>query len=133
MNSDAQKSTPSILVSNSSPKPIYAQVAEQLRTQIISRALPEGLELPSIRALARDLRISVITTKRAYDELESCGFVLTVPGKGTFVAARNEEAFREERLREIEETLAKACSEAKILGLSKGELGGMLDILYEEE
>jgi GntR family transcriptional regulator len=89
--------------------------------------------LPSIRSLARDLRISVITTKRAYDDLEAEGFVSTVPGRGTFVAVKNAELYKEQRLRSIEGKLAEACGEAKLAGLSKAEIIGMVGILYEED
>ena len=90
-----------IRISNADARPIYEQLRQQIRKSILSGELKEGEALPSIRALAKDLRISVITTKRAYDELEASGFIFTVPGKGSFVAARDTELIREEHLRQI--------------------------------
>ena len=91
-----------ILIDNRSGVPIYDQIFTQIKSQILSGALSENEALPSIRSLAKDLRISVITTKRAYDELEGAGFIFTVPGKGSFVAAKDTELIREENLRQIE-------------------------------
>ena len=122
-----------ILLSNSSPEPIYEQIARQVRAQIISGDLQEGGLLPSIRALAHDLQISVITTKRAYEELDKEGLIDTVGGKGTFVAAQNPELLREKRMRLVEEKLAAAVAEARLLGIGPRELGEMLSLLYEEE
>src|SRR5699024_1727188 len=96
-----------ILIDNRSGTPIYDQIFTQIKNQIVSGRLPEGEALPSIRSLAKDLRISVITTKRAYDELESAGFIYTLPGKGSFVSQRNTQLVREENLKEIEEHLLK--------------------------
>ena len=90
-----------ILIDNRSGVPIYDQIFTQIKSQILSGALSENEALPSIRSLAKDLRISVITTKRAYDELEGAGFIFTVPGKGSFVAAKDTELIREENLRQI--------------------------------
>ncbi|MEG1518020.1 MAG: GntR family transcriptional regulator, partial [Raoultibacter sp.] len=92
-----------IIISNASPAPIYEQIASQMKGLILAGTLEAGVQLPSIRALAGDLRISVITTKRAYAELEAQGFIETVPGKGSFVAGGNFELLREERLRHFEE------------------------------
>lgn len=122
-----------ILIDNKSGQPIYEQIVAQLRTQIFSGALAEDEALPSIRDLARDLRISVITTKRAYEELAAGGLIYTVPGKGSFVAAKNMELLREEHLRQIEEHLGAALSLARLSGLSREELREMLDTLEEEE
>lgn len=122
-----------IIIRNSSGQPIYDQIYEQLRAQIVSGALPEGEMLPSIRVLAKELRISVITTKRAYEELERDGFIYTVAGKGCFVAARNLELVREDHLRKIEEHLSAAVSLARQAGISRGELDRMLDLLEQEE
>ena len=122
-----------ILIDNKSGQPIYEQIVSQLREQIYSGALAEDEALPSIRDLARDLRISVITTKRAYEELAAGGLVYTVPGKGSFVAAKNMELLREEHLRQIEEHLGAALSLARLSGLSREELREMLDTLEEEE
>ena len=122
-----------ILIDNKSGQPIYEQIVFQLRKQIYSGALAEDEALPSIRDLARDLRISVITTKRAYEELAAGGLIYTVPGKGSFVAAKNMELLREEHLRQIEEHLGAALSLARLSGLSREELREMLDTLEEGE
>jgi GntR family transcriptional regulator len=122
-----------VLLSNSSSEPIYEQIARQVRAQIISGELQEGALLPSIRALAHDLQISVITTKRAYEELEKEGLIDTVGGKGTFVAAQNPEFLREKRMKLVEEKLGAAVAEARLLGIGPDELGDMLRLLYEEE
>ncbi len=122
-----------IIVSNSSTDPIYEQIARQIRAQIIEGDPAPGEALPSIRVLARELQISVITTKRAYDELEKEGFVDTVGGKGTFVAHQNRELLREMRMRVVEEKLGDAIDEAVNLGLSRVELDEMIDLLYGEE
>ncbi len=121
-----------ILIDNRSGTPIYEQIFTQIRDQIFSGALPEDEPLPSIRSLAKDLRISVITTKRAYEELESAGFIYTLPGKGSFVAARNEELLREEHLRQLEEHLLEAKRLAALCGLGGDALKEMLDVLEEE-
>jgi GntR family transcriptional regulator len=122
-----------ILISNSSEEPIYEQIARQVRGQIISGELQEGALLPSIRALAHDLQISVITTKRAYEELEREGLIDSVGGKGTFVAAQNPAFLREKRMTLVEEKLSAAVAEARLLGVGPGELAEMLRLLYEEE
>jgi GntR family transcriptional regulator len=122
-----------IIISNSSPEPIYAQIARQIKAEVIAGTLEEGAPLPSIRALAHDLQVSVITTKRAYDELESEGFLDSVGGKGTFVAAQNPAFLREKRMRLVEEKLAAAVAEARLLGVGLHELNEMLHLLYEEE
>lgn len=121
-----------ILISNSSELPIYQQIAEQIKEQIISKKLTEGDLLPSIRNLARELKISVITTKKAYSELEKERFIESVPGKGTFVAKANLEYLTEMRLKKIEENLLIALTEAKAINLSREELVNMLTILEEE-
>ena len=122
-----------ITVSNSSVAPIYEQIAQQIKTQIIAGSLGPGQSLPSIRVLAKELHISVITTKRAYDELEKEGFIDTVGGKGTFVAHQNRELLREMRIRIVEEKLAEAIAEAKNLGLGVSDLVPMLHLLYGED
>jgi len=122
-----------VFLSNSSQEPIYEQIARQVRAQIISGELEEGALLPSIRALAHDLQISVITTKRAYEELEREGLIDTVGGKGTFVAAQNADLLREKRLSLVEEKLSAAVAEARLLGIGPAELEQMLRLLYEEE
>ena len=120
-----------IIVSNSSASPIYEQIAQQVKDAILGGELAEGTLLPSIRALANDLRISVITTKRAYAELEEAGFVSTVQGKGTFVSGGNLELLREERLRQVERLLEQAVADAEAAGVTAPELHEMLDLLIE--
>jgi GntR family transcriptional regulator len=122
-----------ILISNASPDPIYEQIVQQVRAQILSGDLSEGDLLPSIRKLAKDLQISVITTKRAYEELEREGFINTVGGKGTFVAAQNPEFLREKRMKAVEEKLADAVDEAQLLGVGVDQLVEMLRLLYTED
>jgi GntR family transcriptional regulator len=122
-----------IIISNSSPDPIYEQIKKQIKSQIISGELDEGQTLPSIRKLAKELQISVITTKRAYEDLEREGFIDTVTGKGSFVAAQNKEFLREKRMKIVEDKLGEAVSEARMLGIGIDELKEMLVLLYEEE
>ena len=122
-----------IIISNSSPDPIYEQITKQVKSQIISGDLAEGEPLPSIRKLALELQISVITTKRAYDELEREGFINTVAGKGTFVAVQNKELLHEKKMKIVEEKLAEAVSEAKMLGIGVESLYEMLTLLYTED
>lgn len=122
-----------ITVSNSSEAPIYEQIARQIKAQIITGLLEPGQSLPSIRVLARELHISVITTKRAYDELEKEGFIDTVGGKGTFVAHQNKELLREMRMRIVEEKLSEAIAEGRNLGLSADEMAHMVLLLYGED
>ena len=122
-----------IVISNASPDPIYEQIVRQIRAQILSGDLSEGVQLPSIRKLARDLQISVITTKRAYEELEHEGFINTVGGKGTFVAAQNPEFLREKRMKAVEEKLAEAVDQARLLNVGSEQLAEMLRLLYAEE
>ena len=122
-----------IFINNQSGQPIYEQIFAQIRGQILSGALAEDEALPSIRNLAKDLRISVITTKRAYEELEAAGFIYTLAGKGSFVAPRNAELMREEHLRQIEEHLSAVRQLAAACGLSRQELHEMLDLLEEDE
>ncbi len=121
-----------IYIDNKSGAPIYDQIFRQLRDQIISGALPPETALPSIRNLAKDLRISVITTKRAYDELEREGFLYTVAGKGSFVAPRNVELLREENLKQIESLLTQATRLAASCNLSREELLEMLRLTWED-
>ena len=120
-----------LIIRNTDSQPIYEQIAAQLRRQILSGALAPGEALPSIRALAKDLRISVITTKRAYEELERDGFLENVPGKGCFVAPQNRELLREAQLRRVEEKLTQAVEEARKGAFSLDELHELLDILYK--
>ena len=122
-----------IIIRNTGDAPIYDQITQQIKGLILRGDLKEGEALPSMRLLARELRISVITTKRAYEELEREGFITTVPGKGCFVAPRNLELAREETLRRAEEQLAQAVEIAKTGGLTLEELTETLNLLYGEE
>ena len=121
-----------IIISNASQEPIYEQIRRQIKGQVISGELAEGDALPSIRGLAKELGISVITTKRAYDELEAEGFINTVAGKGTYVAAQNVEFLREKKMRIVEEKLAAAVEQAHALGIGTDELVQMLRLLCGE-
>lgn len=122
-----------IILSNTGDKPIYEQIYEQIRSAVLRGELQEGDALPSIRALARDLRISVITTKRAFDDLERDGFICSVQGKGSFVAPFNAELKREERLKELEKCLLKAAAIAGELSLSDEEVMRCYVLLKEKE
>ena len=122
-----------LVIRNTANQPIYEQIYSQIRAQIIAGILQPGDALPSIRALAKDLRISVITTKRAYDELEADGFLYTVAGKGCFVAEKNMDLVREHQLKELEDHLSAAAELAKSCGLSREELTEMLRIFMEEQ
>ncbi|MDQ1353610.1 MAG: hypothetical protein QG657_3916 [Acidobacteriota bacterium] len=132
-NSRKRSNKMKIIIANSSPDPIYEQIIKQIKTQIINGDLEEGMGLPSIRKLAQELNISVITTKRAYEDLEREGYIDTVIGKGSFVAFQNKEFLREKRMKIVEEKLVEAISEAKLVGLGADELKKMLTILYDEE
>ena len=122
-----------ILIRNTGETPIYEQIVKQIKGFILKGELKEGEALPSMRLLARDLRISVITTKRAYEELERDGFVTTVPGKGCFVAVQDPELLREDALRRVEEHLVRAVDEARAGGVTLEELKTTLDILYGDD
>ncbi len=122
-----------IIIRNTGETPIYDQITQQVKGLIFSGALTEGEALPSMRVLARDLRISVITTKRAYEELEREGFITTVPGKGCFVAPRNLELARENALRQMEEHLGKAVEIARMSGITRDEVRETVDIMFGEE
>ncbi|MDO9492123.1 GntR family transcriptional regulator [Acetobacterium sp.] len=122
-----------IVISNSSDKPIYEQIAKQIKKMIISGELSPGDALPSMRFLAKELRISVITTKRAYSDLERDGFIETVTGKGSFVANQNLSFIREEQLRLAEELLQKAVDIARSSDISWEELSELLELLYKGE
>ena len=122
-----------LIIRNTNNQPIYDQIYCQIKAQILSGALAPGEALPSIRALAKDLKISVITTKRAYDELEAHGFIYTMAGKGCFVADNNLEILREQRRQELETHLTAALELAKSCGLTRQDLKQMLDLLSEEE
>ena len=122
-----------IIISNSSGQPIYEQICRQIKGAVASGKLKPGEPLPSIRNLARDLRISVITTKRAYEELERDGFIFTVAGKGSFVAQQDVELARESSLREIELHLQSALELSRQIELPINELQNILHVLSEEE
>ena len=121
-----------IIISNSSSSPIYEQITRQIKDHILQGELKAGDALPSMRVLAKELRISLITTKRAYEELERDGFIETVPGKGCFVSEKNTAFLREEQLRQVEGFLQQAADAARRCGLSLNELREMLEILYHE-
>ena len=121
-----------ILIDNKSGAPIYDQIFTQFKGHILSGELKTDEALPSIRGLAKDLRISVITTKRAYEELERAGFIYTVPGKGSFVAAKNAQLLREEHLKEIEEHMSHIQGLAMGAGLSREDVLQMWDLMWEE-
>jgi GntR family transcriptional regulator len=120
-----------IIISNASPKPIYEQITSQIKNLILNGTLKEGDALPSMRLLAKELRISVITTKRAYEDLERDGFIETVMGKGSFVAGRNIEFIKEEQLRMAESHLQKAVDIARSSGITLSELSEILALLYK--
>ncbi len=121
-----------IIIRNASNKPIYEQIKEQMKEQILCGALGADEKLPSIRLLAKELRISVITTKRAYDELEQEGFIHSVQGKGSYVAHQNEELVKEEHFRKIENHLQQALTYAKLSNISLTEMITILTLLEEE-
>ena len=122
-----------ILIDNKSGAPISDQIFTQIKGHILSGELTQDEALLSIRGLAKDLRISVITTKRAYEELERAGFIYTVPGKGSFVAAKNRELLREEHLKKIEEHMTAIANLARGAGVSRGEVLQMWDLIWEEQ
>lgn len=121
-----------IKLSNNSEKPIYEQITDQLKQAILTGTLLTGDSLPSIRALAKELKISVMTTKRAYADLERDGFIVTIAGKGSYVSERNQDFLREELIRQIEMYFTKAVSIAKTANVPKEELHDLLDLLSEE-
>ena len=122
-----------IIISNSSGVPIYEQIEEQIKNQIMTGELSAGEILPSMRVLAKELKISIITTKRAYEDLERDGFIESVMGKGTFVKAINSDIVRENLMFSIEELLEEAVDKAVIGNVSVDELSEMLKLLYEEK
>ncbi|EOS78649.1 MAG: GntR family transcriptional regulator [Lachnospiraceae bacterium] len=121
-----------IIISNSGDRPIYEQITSQIKSMIMAGRLKEGDPLPSMRTLAKELRISVITTKRAYEDLEREGFITTVVGKGSFVKAADLSLVREEKLKQIEELLFKVVSLAGQSGIGRVEVEEILEILYQE-
>jgi GntR family transcriptional regulator len=122
-----------IIISNSKGIPIYEQIKNQIKEMILTSELKEGENLPSIRQLARDLRISVITTTRAYSELEQEGFIATMQGKGCFVLPRDSDMVHEQYLRRVEDHLAAAIADAKIAGIGREEIYQLLEFFLKEE
>lgn len=122
-----------IIISNSSKEPIYEQIYTQIKKLILSGELQEGQSLPSMRQLAKDLEISVITTKRAYEELEKNGFIYSIVGKGSFISEQNKEMMRERKIKVIEENLLIAIQNAKEMNISLAELKEILALLYSED
>ncbi|MGN0682986.1 MAG: GntR family transcriptional regulator [Oscillospiraceae bacterium] len=122
-----------ILLSNSSDEPIYAQIVSQIKAQIMNGTLATGEALPSMRVLAQQLRISVITTKRAYEDLEREGYIENFAGKGCFVKRQNTDFLREETVRRVEELLGKACETARMCNLSLDEMKEILELIYGGE
>ena len=120
-----------INISNSTGQPIYEQIVQQIKSLIILGKLNEGDPLPSMRLLAKELRISVITTKRAYEELEREGFIVSLTGKGSFVAEKNQEFIREAHLKKIEEKFEEILGDAKLCGIDLAELMEILRLQYE--
>lgn len=121
-----------IIISNSSKEPIYEQITNQIKSLILTGDLLEGTALPSMRQLAKDLQISVITTKRAYEELEKAGFIYSIVGKGSFIAEQNLEVIKEKKLKVIEEQLCAVIKNSREIGMSLNELQELLSILNEE-
>ncbi|WP_047981764.1 GntR family transcriptional regulator [Ornithinibacillus contaminans] len=122
-----------IIISTSSKDPLFLQIKEQIKQHIFSGTLKEGDALPSMRLLAKDLKVSVITTKRAYEELEKEGYLVTSVGKGSFVAGQQPHVLREWQVRELENDLEKLVKASKHLGLTKREIVQMIEIYFEEE
>lgn len=121
-----------IIISNSLDEPIYLQIVNQFKEQIIKGEITESEPLPSIRSLAKELKISVITTKRAYDELEKEGLIVTMAGKGSYVAPMNQNMLRESKVKLVEEKMTEAIATANLVGLTLEELQEMLKLIYEE-
>lgn len=121
-----------ILIANNSEVPIYQQLKDQIKDAILSGEVKAGEILPSIRSLANETRVSVLTTRRAYDELEAEGFIKTVHGKGSFVAPKSADYLREDKMRRVEEKLAEAYTLGRPIGLTRQEMHEMMDILYED-
>lgn len=122
-----------IIIANVSDKPLYQQIEEQIKDAILRNELKQGEILPSIRALANDIHVSVLTTKRVYDELQSEGFIITKAGKGSFVAPENLELLQESKRQMVEIKLTEAWKTASSLGITKSELFAMMDLIFVEE
>lgn len=121
-----------LIISNSSMEPIYEQIIRQMKGKIIEKKLLEGTMLPSVRALSKELKISALTVKKAYDQLEEQGFIVTVHGKGSFVTANNQNFVQEEQRKEVEEKLEQAVLSAKRCSMTKEELTQLFDLILEE-
>lgn len=122
-----------IIIRNTGDVPIYEQIVTQIKSAIVAGELSEGEALPSMRLLAKELRISLITTKRAYEELERDGFIVTMTGRGSFVAAKNLELLREEKRKQVEALLAQAAQAAHTVGIPEEELCELIRLLYKDE
>lgn len=122
-----------IIISNNSDVPIYQQLKDQIKDAVVSGTLKEGDMLPSIRKLANETRVSVLTTRRTYDELEQEGFITTVHGKGSFIASKSKDFLREAKLKQVEGKLLEAWEAANVVGITKQEMHDMMDILYDSE
>lgn len=122
-----------IIISNNSGEPIFEQIENAIKQAIFSNELKEEDMLPSVRSLANDLKISFLTVKRAYDELEQAGFIRTIPGKGSFVAPKNLELIKEEKLKEIQDYIEKIYNISKVANISKDEIKELFKIIFEED
>lgn len=122
-----------IIISNTSDKPLYLQIKDQIKEAILKGELQDGDLLPSVRGFANDIGVSVLTTRRVYDELEQEGFAVSQAGRGTFVAMGNLELLRDSKRRIVEEDMQKAIHNAKLFGITKEELQQIMDILFEED
>ena len=121
-----------LIISNSSMEPIYEQIIRQIKGNIIEKKLLEGTALPSVRALSKNLKISALTVKKAYDQLEEQGFIVTVHGKGSFVASNNRNIMQEEQQKEVEGKLEQAILSAKRCGMAKEEVAELFELILEE-
>mgnify|MGYP001625315364 FL=1 len=122
-----------IIITNSNDTPIFMQIKDSIKKSIFNDTLKEGESLPSVRTLASDLKISFLTVKRAYDELEKEGFIKTIPGKGSFISPKNLELIREEKLKEIEKKVEEIYDIAKLSNIKKEEVKELFEIIFEEE
>lgn len=121
-----------IIISTTSKEPLFKQIKQQIKQQIHTGVLEEGDALPSIRKLAKEIQVSVITTKRAYEDLERDGYVISTVGKGTFVAGQQPHILKEWQMRELENDLEQIVQSAKLIGLTKEEVKQLIDVYYEE-
>ena len=122
-----------IIITNSNDTPIFMQIKDSIKESIFNDTLKEGESLPSVRTLASDLKISFLTVKRAYDELEKEGFIKTIPGKGSFISPKNLELIREEKLKEIEKKVEEIYDIAKLSNIKKEEVKELFENIFEEE